>query len=114
VSVRDDDKPAAAEVARQLEELGFTIMATGGTAEVLARAGIEGERVNKVNQGRPHIVDRLRSRDVAMVVNTTSGAQALRDSYSLRRQTLLSGIPYFTTMAAAAAGCPGEHSRLRG
>jgi carbamoyl-phosphate synthase large subunit len=103
LSVRDDDKPAASEIAHRLIELGFTILATQGTADSLARYGVACERVNKVREGRPHIVDRLRDGDVAIVINTTEGAQAIRDSYSLRRQTLLSGVPYFTTIAAAAA-----------
>jgi carbamoyl-phosphate synthase large subunit len=103
ISVRDDDKPAACEIAMRLSELGFQIVATRGTAAVLARAGIAAEVVNKVLEGRPHIVDRLKSGEIAMVLNTTVGRQAIRDSYSIRRQTLLSGIPYFTTIAAGAA-----------
>ena len=103
ISVRDADKQAASEIAYRLSRLGFTIVATRGTAQVLARAGVESETVNKVYEGRPHVVDRLRDGDIAMVINTTEGAQATRDSYSLRRATLMSGVPYFTTIAAATA-----------
>jgi carbamoyl-phosphate synthase large subunit len=111
ISVRDDDKQAACEIALKLLDLGFTILATGGTADALVRAGVKSERVNKVREGRPHIVDRLASREVDIVVNTTEGAQAIRDSYSLRRQTLLAGIPYFTTIAAAAAAVSALEAR---
>jgi carbamoyl-phosphate synthase large subunit len=103
ISVRDDDKPAACDLAHRLVQLGFSIVATDGTAKVLARYGVAAERINKVTQGRPHVVDSLLNGEIQMVVNTTEGAQAIRDSRSLRRQTLMSGVPYFTTMAAATA-----------
>ncbi|UJR80365.1 carbamoyl-phosphate synthase large subunit [Sandaracinus amylolyticus] len=111
VSVRDEDKPAACEIASRLVDLGFVVIATGGTADAIERAGVACERVNKVREGRPHIVDRLRNGEVAMVVNTTAGAQAIRDSYTLRRQTLVSGVPYFTTIAAAAAAVGAIEAR---
>jgi carbamoyl-phosphate synthase large subunit len=111
ISVRDDDKPAACEIALKLIDLGFSIIATGGTADAFVRAGVKSERVNKVREGRPHIVDHLANRQVDIVVNTTEGAQAIRDSYSLRRQTLLAGIPYFTTIAAAAAAVSALEAR---
>jgi carbamoyl-phosphate synthase large subunit len=114
LSVRDDDKPAACEIAMRLADLGFQVVATGGTADALSRAGIPSERVNKVREGRPHIVDRLRNHEIAIVINTTEGAQAIRDSYSLRRQTLVSGIPYFTTIAAAAAAVDALEARREG
>jgi carbamoyl-phosphate synthase large subunit len=69
------------------------------------RAGIPAEVINKVNEGTPHVVDALRSGKIAIVVNTTIGAKEVRDSFSLRRQTLLANIPYFTTIAAALAAC---------
>jgi carbamoyl-phosphate synthase large subunit len=103
VSVRDHDKPAVADIALRLTRLGYAIVATRGTAEVLARAGIAAERVFKVGEGSPNCVDLLKDGRIDMVVNTTSGETAIRDSYSIRRQTVLSGIAYFTTMAAAAA-----------
>ncbi len=114
ISVRDDDKPAACEIGRRLSELGFRICATAGTAAALERAGVPAERVNKVQQGRPHSVDKLRNGEIHMVVNTTEGAQAIRDSRSLRRQTLLSGIPYFTTIAASFAATGAIEARREG
>jgi carbamoyl-phosphate synthase large subunit len=83
--------------------LGFTICATRGTAKALERAQIQADVLNKVGEGSPHVVDEIRSHNVVLVVNTTQGAKEVRDSYSLRRQTLLANIPYFTTMSAALA-----------
>jgi carbamoyl-phosphate synthase large subunit len=103
VSVRDRDKPAVADLALRLTRLGYNLVATRGTAEVLSRAGIPATVVSKVGEGSPHVVDMLKAGQIDMVVNTTSGEKAIKDSYSIRRQTVLSGIAYFTTMAAAAA-----------
>jgi carbamoyl-phosphate synthase large subunit len=103
VSVRDDDKVAACHVARRLRNLGFRIVATRGTAEVFERARIPVETVNKVAQGSPHIVDSIRAGEIHIVVNTTQGTKAIRDSYAIRRSALLGNVPYFTTMAAAQA-----------
>jgi carbamoyl-phosphate synthase large subunit len=105
ISVRDEDKPAAIHIGRRLRALGFDVLATRGTAEALGRAGVPVEIVKKVNEGSPHVVDTIRSGTIAIVVNTTMGAKAVRDSYSLRRQTLLANVPYFTTIAAALAAC---------
>jgi carbamoyl-phosphate synthase large subunit len=114
VSVRDEDKAAVADVALRLTRLGFSIVATRGTAQVLSRAGILARVVNKVADGSPHCVDMLKEGGIDLVVNTTSGEQAIKDSYSIRRQTVLSGIAYFTTMAAAAAAVAAiEDSRER-
>jgi carbamoyl-phosphate synthase large subunit len=114
ISVKENDKPAAAEVARRLKELGFDIVATQGTRAVLERAGVEAENVYKVGEGRPHSVDLLRNGDIALVVNTTEGAKTIRDSRSMRRQTVLSNVPYFTTIAAAVAAVDAiEARRLR-
>jgi carbamoyl-phosphate synthase large subunit len=103
VSVRDDDKQAACELGLRLTQLGYSVVATSGTKKALARVGVEAELVHKVGEGRPHVVDRLRDGDIAMVVNTTEGAETIRDSRALRRQTVVSGVPYFTTIAAAIA-----------
>ncbi|MEO7092007.1 MAG: carbamoyl-phosphate synthase large subunit, partial [Polyangiales bacterium] len=109
ISVRDDDKPVAIVLARKLHRLGFAIVATAGTAAALERVGIPTERVAKVAEGSPHVVDRIKrpggpgSGAVVLVINTTWGSRAVRDSYAIRRQTLLAGIPYFTTTAAALA-----------
>ena len=105
VSVKDEDKPAAIHIGRRLRALGFDVLATKGTAAALTRARVPVEVVQKVNQGSPHVVDIIRSGTVSIVVNTTIGAKEVRDSYSLRRQTLLANVPYFTTIAAALAAC---------
>jgi carbamoyl-phosphate synthase large subunit len=105
ISVKDEDKPAAIHIARRVRALGFDVLATSGTAKALARARIPAEVVKKVNEGSPHVIDAIRSGTIAIVVNTTMGAREVRDSYSLRRQTLLANIPYFTTMSAALAAC---------
>ena len=105
LSVKDEDKPAAIHIARRLHALGFDLLATRGTAGALARANVVVRVVQMVNEGSPHVVDAIRSGAIAMVVNTTMGAKEVRDSYSLRRQTLLANIPYFTTIAAALAAC---------
>ncbi len=103
ISVRDADKQAAGEVARSLVEMGFSIIATQGTAAALARIGVQAQIVPKFYEGQPNIVDYLRDGKIALVVNTTEGEKAIRDSYSLRRQALVSAVPYFTTVAAATA-----------
>jgi carbamoyl-phosphate synthase large subunit len=105
ISVKDEDKPAAIHIARRVRALGFDVLATSGTAKALGRARIPAEVVKKVNEGSPHVIDAIRSGTIAIVVNTTIGAREVRDSYSLRRQTLLANIPYFTTIAAALAAC---------
>jgi carbamoyl-phosphate synthase large subunit len=107
ISVKDKDKPAAYEVAAGLEKAGFTLVATRGTAEYLRSRGIAVETVNKVFEGRPHIVDSIKDREVDLVINTVYGAESQKDSYSIRRTTLLQGIPYFTTMSAAKAAVRG-------
>jgi carbamoyl-phosphate synthase large subunit len=103
VSVRDDDKVPACHVARRLRNLGFTIVATEGTAEVFRRSRIPVELVQKVGQGSPHIVDAIQAGTIQLVINTTQGAREIRDSYAIRRSTLHANIPYFTTMAAGLA-----------
>jgi carbamoyl-phosphate synthase large subunit len=105
ISVRDEDKPAATNIARRLRSLGFEIIATRGTASALQRARVPAETVNKVLEGSPHVVDAIRGGTIALVINTTMGAREVKDSFSLRRQTLLASIPYFTTIAAALAAC---------
>jgi carbamoyl-phosphate synthase large subunit len=104
LSVREKDKLAVAALATRLAVLGFTLIATEGTAEVIQRAGVPVERVYKVTEGvRPHIVDRMKNGEVAMLVNTPEGRSARLDSYSIRRTAVTMGIPHFTTMAAAEA-----------
>ncbi len=103
VSVRDPDKPQAVEVSRGLKELGFEIVATRGTAAALRAAGIECVLVNKVNEGRPHVVDMLKNDDIDLIVNTTEGKQATADSFTIRRAALQHKVSYTTTMAGAKA-----------
>jgi len=103
VSVRDSDKEKIIEPARRMAKMGFKIIATGGTQRFLAENGIECVKVNKVLEGRPHIVDAISNGEVQIVFNTTEGAQALADSRSLRRAALLHKVPYYTTIAEAAA-----------
>ena len=103
VSVRDDDKPAAVAIARSLADLGFDLVATSGTRAALARAGIAAAHVNRVQQGRPHIVDAIKDGTIQLVVNTTEGAQERLASYLLRRAALEHQVPYFTTLSGSRA-----------
>ncbi|HZY02088.1 MAG TPA: carbamoyl phosphate synthase large subunit, partial [Anaeromyxobacteraceae bacterium] len=103
VSVKDPDKPAIVDVARRLVGLGFEVLCTAGTAAFLAERGIPATRVRKVKEGRPSVVDRIIDGEVHFVVNTTAGKQEIADSYSIRRETLMHRIPYFTTMTGARA-----------
>jgi len=103
LSIKDADKAAALDLARHLTQLGFRILATNGTHARLSHAGLPCTRVNKVREGRPHCVDRMLDGDVHLVVNTTEGADSIRDSFSLRRTALMRGLAYFTTMSAARA-----------
>ena len=103
ISVKDSDKDHILTAARLMQELGFTIIATAGTASHLEASGLAVERVNKVAQGRPHIVDRLTDGGVQLVFNTTEGWQSLKDSYSIRATALKAKVPYFTTAAASLA-----------
>jgi len=103
ISVREGDKAAIEQTAREIAELGFTIIATAGTAQFLAGRGIKVERVNKVLEGQPHVVDALLNGKVQLVFNTTEGAQSLMDSASIRRASLQHGIPYYTTISGAKA-----------
>ncbi|MBA3582539.1 MAG: carbamoyl-phosphate synthase large subunit [Gammaproteobacteria bacterium] len=105
ISVREADKPAAIDVARELIKRGFKILATDGTSEVLTRAGVACERVNKVTQGRPHIVDMIKNDEIAMIVNTTEGKQAIRDSFAIRREAMNHKVTLTTTISGARASC---------
>ncbi len=101
ISVRDGDKAAIIAPAQRLAELGFKIIATGGTQKALQDAGLQADRVNKVLEGRPHIVDIIRNGDVQLVINTSEGKQSVADSFSLRRAALSERVPYYTTLAGA-------------
>jgi carbamoyl-phosphate synthase large subunit len=103
VSLRDGDKAGIVGPCRQLIELGFKLIATRGTARFLAENGLECRVINKVLEGRPHIVDAMKNGEISMVFNTTEGANALADSKDIRRTALLNHIPYYTTLAGAVA-----------
>ena len=108
VSVRDADKPRAAEIARKLASLGFTLVATRGTAAALAAAGLAVTPVNKVQEGRPHIVDMIKNGEISFIVNTVEEKRvAVRDSYVIRRAALQERVPIFTTLDGARAACTG-------
>jgi carbamoyl-phosphate synthase large subunit len=108
LSVRDGDKSRAIEVGRALVGLGFGLVATRGTDAALAQAGLEVQRVNKVQEGRPHIVDMLKNREISMIVNTVEeDRRSIQDSYSIRNTALQNRITYYTTIAGARAACLG-------
>jgi carbamoyl-phosphate synthase large subunit len=103
ISVRDGDKGALPAMARRLVDMGFAIMATGGTATRIQAAGLPVQVVKKVLEGRPHCVDAIRNGEVQMVINTTQGAQSTADSFDIRRSALTHGVPHYTTIAGARA-----------
>jgi len=103
VSVKDGDKPVIVDVARRLVSLGFELLATAGTARFLGERGIATTPVLKVGEGRPSIVDRIIDDEVHFVINTTAGKREIADSYSIRRETLMHRLPYFTTLTGARA-----------
>jgi carbamoyl-phosphate synthase large subunit len=103
MSVKDSDKIASLEVAKIMKKNGFEIVSTHGTAVFLQSHGIEVQPVNKVREGRPHIVDRILNHEIHLVMNTTRNRQSIRDSYSIRRTTLEKAVPYFTTIEGAKA-----------
>ena len=115
ISIKDSDKTAEmAAAARDLVEMGFGIIATSGTAAFLAQNGVAAQRVNKVYEGRPNIVDRLKNDEIAMVLNTTEGAQTINDSREIRAVALYDKIPYFTTAAGSIAAVAAIKSRGEG
>jgi len=107
VSVRDADKAAIVEPMRHLENAGFRILATGGTQRYLVENGVAAERINKVLEGRPHIVDSMKNGGVQLVINTTDGLKSISDSRDIRRTALLRKLPYYTTIPGALAAVEG-------
>jgi carbamoyl-phosphate synthase large subunit len=107
ISVKQEDRALACDVAGRLTRLGFRITATSGTAEYLREQGMSVDTVNKVQEGRPHIVDHIKNGDVALVINTVKTAAAQADSLSIRREALHKGVPYYTTMRGALAAAMG-------
>jgi carbamoyl-phosphate synthase large subunit len=114
VSVRDADKSRILEATRLLAGLGFKVLATSGTQRYLAEQGVPAVKINKVAEGRPHIVDAIKNGEVQLVFNTTEGATALADSRSLRRAALLHKVPYYTTLSGAVAAAQGIKAYLGG
>jgi carbamoyl-phosphate synthase large subunit len=105
ISVRDRDKPGVVELGKMLVARGFTIVATGGTARALKEGGVACQRVNKVREGRPHVVDMIKNRELSLIVNTTEGKQAIKESHSIRGEAVHYKVTYYTTLAAAKATC---------
>jgi carbamoyl-phosphate synthase large subunit len=103
ISVRDEDKMDLLETVLSFFDMGFKIVATRGTAAFFSKYGISIQRVNKVREGRPHIVDMIKNGQIALVINTTSNKKAVSESYSIRRAALTFNIPYTTTLAGARA-----------
>jgi carbamoyl-phosphate synthase large subunit len=103
ISVRDEDKEGTVDLARRMVACGFEVVATDGTARYLRERGVPANPVLKVAEGRPHIVDKIIDGEITLVFNTTSGKQAIADSYSIRRETLMHGIPYFTALTSCRA-----------
>ena len=103
ISVKDADKDAYIQICRDLTEMGFTILATGGTTDALTAAGVPATRINKVMEGRPHAVDAMLSGQIDLVFNTAHGAGAIKDSFSLRQTALSNTIPYYTTVSGSRA-----------
>ncbi len=114
LSVRETDKKGIVELARELVERGFNLVATGGTAKVIRRAGIECRQVNKVKEGRPHVVDMIKNDEIALIVNTTEGRSAIADSYTIRREALMHSVCYTTTLSGGRATCQAmSHREVR-
>jgi carbamoyl-phosphate synthase large subunit len=114
VSVRDADKPVIVDSIRELEAAGFKVLATGGTQRYLVENGVSAERINKVLEGRPHIVDSMKNGGVQLVINTTDGLKSISDSRDIRRTALLRRLPYYTTVSGAHAAVEGILAYQRG
>jgi carbamoyl-phosphate synthase large subunit len=113
ISVKESDRPVALEVAKQLKGLGFKIESTRGTAAYLRDKGLDVETVNKVREGRPHIVDHIKNGQITLVVNTVRTASSHQDSLSIRREALIKGLAYFTTMRGARAAVMAIEAMLK-
>jgi carbamoyl-phosphate synthase large subunit len=103
ISVTDADKPSATQVALALYDLGFSILATRGTAQAIRRMGVPAERIKKLSEGSPNVVDRIEAGEVGLVINTPTGSGARADGYEIRRAAVASGVPCITTMSGASA-----------
>jgi carbamoyl-phosphate synthase large subunit len=105
LSIRERDKESSIELGKLLHDMGFDIVATHGTAQCLAKAGVSCRRANKVREGRPHIVDMIKNGEIDLIVNTTEGKQAINESVSIRAEAVRKGVTYYTTLGAAIATC---------
>ena len=103
ISVTDGDKPAATQIAGAFHDMGFRVLATGGTAQAIRRMGVPVERISKVSEGSPNVVDRIEAGEVDMVINTPTGSGARADGYEIRRAAVARGIPCITTLSGASA-----------
>ena len=111
ISVRDPEHPQVAEIAKHLHELGFKVFATSGTARNIDAAGVPVTRVNKVAEGRPHIVDMIKNKDIHLIINVVEDKRAVVDSFAIRAAALAQNVSYFTTLAGAKAACLGMKDR---
>jgi carbamoyl-phosphate synthase large subunit len=114
ISVKDKDKPGICRIVDKFQEMGFDVVATRGTAEHLMAKGIEVGIVNKVTEGRPHIVDLIKNKEIQFVINTVSGTQAQKDSFSIRQSALQYRVPFTTTLSGANAVVNAVEQLLRG
>ena len=105
ISVRDKDKPEICGIAKDLLNIGFTIFATSGTFNYLKKNNIECQQINKVKQGQPHIVDMIKNGEINLIINTTEGAQSIKDSFSIRQEAQNNNISLTTTVSGAKAFC---------
>jgi len=112
--VKESDKPRILPTVKMLAELGFKVIATSGTQRFLEENGVTAGKINKVLEGRPHVVDLIKNGGVQLVFNTTEGSQALSDSRSLRRAALLHKVPYYTTLSGAIAAAQGVKAYVGG
>ncbi|MDH5659938.1 MAG: carbamoyl phosphate synthase large subunit, partial [Gammaproteobacteria bacterium] len=113
LSVKETDRGGIANIAKSLAGLGFDLVATNGTAKIIEAAGIECQHVNKVMEGRPHIVDMIKNEEIDLIVNTTEGSQAIADSATIRSNALQFKVTYTTTLAGGEALCLAlEHKDL--
>jgi carbamoyl-phosphate synthase large subunit len=114
LSVNDRDKPSLVPIARDLAALGFTLLATGGTASYLQSQGLEVTQIYKVNEGRPNAVDYVKNGDVALIVNTPLGKASFFDEAAIRRAAIVYGVPMLTTLSGAAAAVQAIHALREG
>jgi carbamoyl-phosphate synthase large subunit len=110
VSVKESDKPLVVDSVALLLQMGFEVVATRGTAQFLMDRGLHVSVINKVREGRPHIVDQMKDGRIHLVINTTEGAQSIADSFGIRRTALLGKIPYSTTLAGSRAMVQAIHA----